>query len=258
VTISGDIAQTVSAYNYLQREKYWRFGGIGNEAGSAELHGDIDGFMIGMWLCGDKNGANIRDRMRDYNWNHPNGIKLSNILAEYYKSPSEYTKPPASEKIGMTASWLKINADPLNTDYRFVNFKPTLKAIEPALRSQVINFQEKYQYHAAKGSKLPNFTPSETKLRIDWAMEDFKKWCESGGTLAIPLSKTVSPAFRKKIQSGLRLTSNTQEPVYNADGSPYPDDDDYNPDLDPNNYDYYRIDPQPSKLAQGGYDFYIV
>jgi hypothetical protein len=259
LTIAGDIGQTVSAYNYLQREKYWRFGGIGNEAGSAELHGDIDGFMLGMWLCADKKGQEIRDRMRRYNWNHPTyGVKLSNILAEYYKSPSEYSKPPASEKIGMTASWLKSTPDPLNTDYRFINFKPTLKAIEPALKAQVTDFQEKYQSNFAKGAKLPSFTKAETKIRIEWAIEDFKKWCESGGTLAIPLSKTVSPAFRQKIQSGLSLTSNTEEAVYIADGSPYPDDDDYNSDLDPDNYDYYGIDPQPSKLAQGGYDFYIV
>ncbi len=62
-TITGDLGQTVTSPNKLCSEVSCPFGGIGNEATSAELHGDIDGFMLGNWLCTTINGQAMRESM---------------------------------------------------------------------------------------------------------------------------------------------------------------------------------------------------
>ena len=57
-------------------------GGIGTEASSAELYGNIDGFWMGTWLRTDK-GQYVCQRM-NLPMNDPNNVKLSTLIGEYY------------------------------------------------------------------------------------------------------------------------------------------------------------------------------
>ncbi len=85
MTIAGDIARTITGNEQLWTEELYPLdiGGIGTEASSAELYGNIDGFGIGTWLLRTDKGRDISMRM-NLSINAPNNVKLSTILGEYY------------------------------------------------------------------------------------------------------------------------------------------------------------------------------
>jgi hypothetical protein len=155
-TITGDLGQTVTPPNTLCTEVFCSFGGVGNEATSAELHGDIDGFMLGNWLCTTDGGNVARREMVQ-----GNSIKLSMILGEYYRTRTD-------RPLGMTAG----TSLPLEAIRRFSNFKATLKALKNTFSVQTVAFNT---YYAPYSKNLPN------PFKSLQALYNFEQWCSRGG-----------------------------------------------------------------------------
>jgi hypothetical protein len=112
VTITGDLGQTV-AEKALESVDHngnlW--GGVGKEATSAELHGDIDGFLIGNWLSTTTPGQNVRTALIG-----GNQVRLSQIIAEYYRTTTR-------KILNMQAG----SGYTLESIRRFSNFNTSLK-----------------------------------------------------------------------------------------------------------------------------------
>lgn len=148
---------TVVSPNQLCSKTYCYFGKVGTEATSAELHGDIDGFMMGYWLCTTTNGQAIRKAMVQ-----GNSIKLSMILGEYYRTR---TDRPLNMIAGSGYELVAVR--------RFSNFNVTFSTLKNTFATQTVGFNTLYAPTVAKQS--PN--PQET-LNAVW---DFEKWCINGG-----------------------------------------------------------------------------
>jgi hypothetical protein len=155
-TITGDLGQTVTPPNTLCTEVSCSFGGVGSEATSAELHGDIDGFMLGYWLCTTINGQAMRESMVQ-----GSSVKLSTILGEYYRTRTD-------RPLGMTAG----TSLPLEAIRRFSNFKATFKALKNTFSVQTVAFNS---YYAPYGKNLPN------PFKSLQALYNFEQWCGRGG-----------------------------------------------------------------------------
>jgi hypothetical protein len=155
-TITGDLGQTVTPPNTLCTEVPCSFGGVGNEATSAELHGDIDGFMLGNWLCTTINGQAMRESMVQ-----GSSVKLSTILGEYYRTRTD-------RPLGMTAG----TSLPLEAIRRFSNFKATFKALKNTFSVQTVAFNT---YYAPYSKNLPN------PFKSLQALYNFEQWCGRGG-----------------------------------------------------------------------------
>ena len=156
-TITGDLGQTATAPDTLCSQTKCIFGGVGSEATSAELHGDIDGFMLGYWLSTTTAGQEYRSSMVQNN-----STKVSTILDEYYRGRTD-------RPIGMMAG----SGFPLEATRRFSNFKVTLKVLANTFGGQTIAF---HNFYAPKvRGQLPN------PLQAGQAYLDFENWCNRGG-----------------------------------------------------------------------------
>lgn len=196
ITITGDLGQTVSGPHYLCSEKKCNYGGVGDDATSAELHGDIDGFMLGYWLCTNNTikwtspltGKEelIRSRMLKYKQNEVGAVKASHMLEEYYRTR-------ADRPIGMKAG----SGYDLDVTRRFFNFNITYSNLKNDFKSQTDNF------HLAYNGKFYNSLPNSR--RVTEAIKDFEKWCTSGGQLVIPVKLSAGNDFvpvHEKIPNG--------------------------------------------------------
>lgn len=155
-TITGDLGQTIISPHTLCSEDYCSFGGVGSEATSAELHGDIDGFMLGNWLWTNNNGSTARKSMVQ-----GSSVKLSTILGEYYRTRTD-------RPLGMTAG----TNFSLEAVRRFSNFRATFKELTNTFAIQTTAFNA---YFAAYNKQSPN------ALKSLVAVYDFKEWCDRGG-----------------------------------------------------------------------------
>ncbi|MGB7415836.1 MAG: hypothetical protein WA902_16645, partial [Thermosynechococcaceae cyanobacterium] len=133
------------------------YGGVGTEATSAELHGDIDVFLIGNWLSTTTAGQNVRTQLVQ-----GNRIRLSQIIAEYYRTTT-------SKSLGMKAG----SGYDLESIRRFSNFNATLKFISNELYSQTMTFNAWYSL-----ARLDRRGDSVASIK---ATTDFIKWCDQGG-----------------------------------------------------------------------------
>lgn len=156
-TITGDLGQTATPPNTLCSQKSCIFGGVGSEATSAELDGDIDGFMLGYWLSTTSYGQDVRSIMVQNN-----SIKLSTILLEYYRGRTDHP-------IGMIAG----SGFYLEAIRRFFNFTETFKVLKNDFAVQTVAFNTYYAPTIAKQSPNPQQTLK--------ALDDFDKWCDRGG-----------------------------------------------------------------------------
>ncbi|MBE9012112.1 hypothetical protein IQ250_18085 [Pseudanabaenaceae cyanobacterium LEGE 13415] len=156
-TITGDLGQTVTAPNTLCSQTKCIFGGVGSEATSAELHGDIDGFMLGYWLSATIAGQEYRSSMVQNN-----STKVSTMLDEYYRGRTD-------RPFGMMAG----SGFPLEATRRFFNFKETYKALRDDFTEQSVSFH--YYYAIGFGKQVPN------PFKLNDAIIDFENWCNRGG-----------------------------------------------------------------------------
>jgi hypothetical protein len=158
VTITGDLGQT-AAERAIESVDYNgnQYGGVGTEATSAELHGDIDGFLIGNWLSTTTAGQNVRTQLVQ-----GNRIRLSQIIAEYYRTTTQKT-------LNMMAG----SGYALESIRRFSNFNASLKFISDELYSQTTIFNS---WYAAAHSGTRNDGWYAIK-----AASDFIAWCDKGG-----------------------------------------------------------------------------
>ncbi len=161
LTITGDLGQTATPKNSLCRENcLW--GGVGSDASSAELHGDIDGFLIGYWLSSTTDGQNFRKKMRD----EKNTYNLSTLLGVYYR-----TKQNAYLSSVMRSP---MSNQPLEAIRRFSNMSAELKSPKhrAIFMAQTIGFNNLY-------SSLNLVLSNSSKALL--ALADFKKWCDGNG-----------------------------------------------------------------------------
>lgn len=131
---------------------------MGSEATSAELHGDIDGFMLGYWLSATSAGQDYRSIMVQ----NSNGAKVSTMLDEYYRGRTD-------RPLGMMAG----SGFPLEAIRRFFNFKVTLKTLRFSFAVQTIAF---HIYYAPTVRNRPPNT-----IQAANAFRDFEKWVIGGG-----------------------------------------------------------------------------
>jgi hypothetical protein len=152
-TIAGDLGQTVTGDQKLWTSSTYNpsMGGVGTEATSAELYGDIDGFWLGSWLRGKPKGQAVRDRMR-LPMTNLNNVKLSTFLGEYYG-----TIKPQDKKLGMTIDFVskstnKTISSSLQSNLRLSNFVSLLvnQKFRENLLLQTIGFQASYALAAGK------------------------------------------------------------------------------------------------------------
>lgn len=166
LTVTGDIGQTATSKHSLCRDQcLW--GGVGSEASSAELHGDIDGFLLGYWLCSTKEGQIFRRKMYD----EKNTYNLSTLLGVYYRIKqnaylSSVMRSPMSNQ-------------PLEAIRRFSNMSAELK--DPKHRG--IFIQQSMAFNNWYSSVLLHIFPDSPKTLI--ALADFKKWCDGNGEVKI-------------------------------------------------------------------------
>ncbi len=164
MTIAGDIARTITGNEQLWTEESYpvEIGGIGTEASSAELYGNIDGFWMGTWLRTDK-GQYICERM-NLPINHPNNVKLSTLLGEYYG-----TIKIENRILNMTTKF----GTNLISNLRFSNLLGMMK--DPNFRlntlTQVIIYQLIYSEFTEIGK-----SDFENSIKA-WAA--FESWCVS-------------------------------------------------------------------------------
>jgi hypothetical protein len=158
VTITGDLGQTVARYA-LESVDYNgnQYGGVGTEATSAELHGDIDGFLIGNWLSTTTAGQTVRTKLVQ-----SNQIRLSQIISEYYRTTTQKT-------LNMIAG----TKDALESNRRFSNFNASLNFITNELYSQTVIFNNWYTLANSNTRYDPDLSIRATK--------DFIAWCNQGG-----------------------------------------------------------------------------
>jgi hypothetical protein len=170
-TIAGDLGQTVTG-----DEKLWTSnsydssrGGVGTEASSAELYGDIDGFWLGLWLRGKAKGQAVRERMR-LPMTNANNVKLSTFLGEYYGTIKQQDK-----KLGMSIDFLnkstnKTVTSSLQSNLRFTNFVTLLmnQKFRTNLLVQTIVFQAKFAQFTKKNI--------DQKTAVA-AYVSFERWC---------------------------------------------------------------------------------
>ena len=163
LTITGDIGQTATSKNSLCRDQcLW--GGVGSDASSAELHGDIDGFLIGYWLCSTKEGQIFRKKMCD----EKNTYNLSTLLGVYYR-----TRQSVYLSSVMRSS---MSSQPLEAIRRFSNMSVELK--DHKHRGMFIRQSMAFNtWYSAITSVLPD--SSKTLI----ALADFKKWCDGSGEI---------------------------------------------------------------------------
>jgi hypothetical protein len=181
LTITGDLAQTGLLPDKLRRETPCPWGGVGTAASSAELHGDIDGFMLALWLCtsADANpvGQNshrtnmVQNTCGDIMNGKKKGPLLSTILAEYYG----VVKTP-DRKLNMVAGTGK----PLEAARRFYNFNATFQTLKATFLHQTIAFDTLFAPAMLKSS--PNW------VNVWLALADFENWCHKGGDESIATS----------------------------------------------------------------------
>jgi hypothetical protein len=121
MTIAGDIAQTITENEELWIEEFYpvQIGGIGTEASSAELYGNIDGFWIGTWLRTEE-GQNVCMGM-NLPMTDPDNVKLSTVLGEYYG-----TIAVENQVLDMTTEF----GTKLISNLRFSNFLTMLKSTD--------------------------------------------------------------------------------------------------------------------------------
>jgi hypothetical protein len=153
----------------------WKFGGIGSFASQAELIGDIDGFLLGYWLCTNITVANLkgklsyRSRMLDYSQSSPNVLKLSTMLSKYYELDPKVTNEMVSGS-GYSLASTK----------RFPSFKTTFKALNDNEKkpkfflNQSLNFCDVYN-GAFSIPSLPK------RKEVELAYEDFQLWLANDG-----------------------------------------------------------------------------
>jgi hypothetical protein len=128
MTIAGDIAQTITEYQELWIEEFYpvQIGGIGTEASSAELYGNIDGFWMGTWLRTEE-GQNVCMSM-SLPMTDPDNVKLSTVLGEYYG-----TITVGNRVLDMTTEF----ETTLISNLRFSNFLTMLKSTDFRLNTLV-------------------------------------------------------------------------------------------------------------------------
>ncbi len=162
MTIAGDIARTITDKEQLWSEESYpaEIGGIGTEASSAELYGNIDGFWMATWLRTNE-GQDIRMRM-NVPINNPNNVKLSTLLGEYYG-----TIKTASRILNMKTEF----GSSLISNLRFSNFLQVLKSTDFKLNilTQTIIYQ--LVNHRFSGAGKSDF---ESAIK---AYMSFESWC---------------------------------------------------------------------------------
>jgi hypothetical protein len=193
-TITGDLGQTATKPEYLYTPDNYPYstGGIGTEATSAELYGDIDGFLLGAWLRGKGKGQLARANMR-LPMTNPNNIKLSTLLGEYYR-----TILPKDRKLNMNIEFINsktqsiINSS-LEGIRRFTNFGTLLR--NPKFRYnfylQTVGFQYYYSISKKDISLIAKQDASSACYR-------FERWC----------SDEI-----KRIKNGIALSLSTGSPL---------------------------------------------
>jgi hypothetical protein len=164
LTITGDIGQTATSKHTLCRDSCM-WGGVGSDASSAELHGDIDGFLIGYWLCSTKEGQIFRKKMYD----EKNTYNLSTLLGVYYRTKQN------TYLSGVMRS--PMSNQPLEAIRRFTNMSAELK--DPKHRTIFIG--QSMAFNNWYSSVLLRIFPDSSKTLI--ALADFKKWCDGNGVV---------------------------------------------------------------------------
>jgi hypothetical protein len=156
---SGDLGQT-AAMGMLDSKLGTTnpFGGVGGEATSEELHGDIDGFMLGNWLSTTINGQATREAMVQ-----GNSIKLSQMLGEYYRTIT-------TKSLNMQSG--SVPPYPLESIRRFSNFNLAFQALRNTIAAQTVGFN---RWYAISRKLLPN---ADNSLL---GVSDFELWCLNGG-----------------------------------------------------------------------------
>jgi hypothetical protein len=162
MTIAGDIARTITDKEQLWTEESYpgEIGGIGTEASSAELYGNIDGFWMGTWLRSNE-GQDICMRM-DLPMNDPNNVRLSTLLGEYY----------GTIKVGNRVLIMKTEfGTNLMSNLRFSNFLQALKSTD--FRLNILTQSIVYQLvnHRFSGIEKSDF---ENTIK---AYMSFESWC---------------------------------------------------------------------------------
>jgi hypothetical protein len=184
MTLTGDIGQAGAEDKFYlcskdrdrsHRGGKWKFGGIGSFASQAELIGDIDGFLLGYWLCTNITVANVkgqlsyRSRMLDYSQSSPNVLKLSTMLSKYYELDPKVTNEMVSGSGYRLASTKS-----------FPSFKTTFKALNDNekkpnfFRNQSLNFCDVYN-GAFSIPSLPK------RIEVQDAYQDFELWLANDG-----------------------------------------------------------------------------
>jgi hypothetical protein len=169
MTIAGDIARTVTG-----EEKLWtvetypvEVGGIGTEASSAELYGNIDGFWLGTWLRSDV-GQDICMRM-DCPINDPNNIKLSTLLGEYYG-----TIKVENRVLNMKSGF----GTPLVANLRFSNLLGMLRSVNFRLNILIQSIIYQLLDSKLNGIEINEIGKSNFENTIK-AYTAFESWCIS-------------------------------------------------------------------------------
>jgi hypothetical protein len=199
LTITGDLAQTGLLPDKLRRETPCPWGGVGTAASSAELHGDIDGFMLGLWLCTSPDANPIGQNSHRTNMvqntcanimsGKAKGPLLSTILEEYYgvvKNPNR--------KLKMIAG----SGYPLESARRFFNFNLTFQHLKYEFLCQTIAFDTAYAPAMLKSS--PNW------VNVWLVLADFENWCHKGG------DESIATSFEPDEDTLVGFLSDCQDP----------------------------------------------
>jgi hypothetical protein len=157
VTIAGDLGQA-SALGGVAIGSRW--GGVGPEATSPELTGDIDGFLLGNWLSTTTAGQQVRTQLVQ-----GSNVRLSRILSEYYRIEP---KPILNMRAG--------SGNTLEAIRRFSNFNTSLQFITDELFAQTQGFHHWYALtDGYRGERR------EDVMLTNQAVADFIRWCDRGG-----------------------------------------------------------------------------
>jgi Ca2+-binding RTX toxin-like protein len=115
ITLAGDLGQTAAMKVGGLNPGSGILTGVGGEANSSELNGDIDGLLLGTYLSGTSTGQLIRTRM-NASPSTSDSIKLSTFLRAYYS-------PQKGDKIILSiASGNRTAQQELNVGARYSRF----------------------------------------------------------------------------------------------------------------------------------------
>jgi hypothetical protein len=152
----------------MEKEAYpLAIGGIGTEASSAEIYGNIDGFWIGSWLRTNEIGEETCMRMQ-IQMIDGNNVRLSTILEEYYG-----TITAQNRTLNMTSGF----GTSLVANLRFSNFLGMLRStdfrLNMLLQSIVYQLLDA-RFNKAGKSSFENTIKSYTAFEA-WCVSEFNK-----------------------------------------------------------------------------------